>query len=125
MPAVFYYLGRPAGFWIAVMSGPAQASAENPAATSLASAQAAEPAAQRRTPDEPSARAVTAASTSPLAVSSAQGALGSGDQQLRGFGGGQATAGEEQVEAVEAGQQAQQVGGSVQGNVRAQDPLVS
>lgn len=41
-----------------------------------------------------------------LALSLAQSALGSGDQQVRGFGGGQCPAGVEQVEAVEAGQQA-------------------
>lgn len=38
MTGVSYYLGRPARFWIAVMSGPAHASVANPAAaTSLPS----------------------------------------------------------------------------------------
>jgi hypothetical protein len=69
MPNVSYYLGRPARFWIAVVSGAARATAANPAAAaSLAGPQPSAPAPPRRTPQEPSAPATTAASTSPLKV---------------------------------------------------------
>jgi hypothetical protein len=54
MPAVSYYLGRPARFWIAVMSGAARATVANPAAASLASVQPAAPAGRRGTPEETS-----------------------------------------------------------------------
>jgi hypothetical protein len=54
MPAVSYYLGRPARLWIAVMSGAPRASEANPAAaTSLASPRTAAPAARLRTPEDP------------------------------------------------------------------------
>ena len=57
MPNVSYYRGRPADFWIAVMSGAARPTLANPApATSLASSQPTAPATQRRTPQQPSAR---------------------------------------------------------------------
>jgi hypothetical protein len=60
MPAISYYLGRPARLWISVMSGTAQASEANPAAaTCLASPRTA-------APEAPSTPAVTAARTSPL-----------------------------------------------------------
>ena len=65
MPAVLYYRCRPARFWIAAMSGPARATAANPAAaTSPASPRPATPAARLGTPEETSAPAATAVSTS-------------------------------------------------------------
>jgi hypothetical protein len=65
MPAVSYYLGRPARFWIAVMSGAARATVANPAAAAfLARRQPAAPAEWRRTPEEPSAPAATATGSS-------------------------------------------------------------
>ena len=63
MPAVPYYLGRPAGFWTAAMSGPTRATAANLAAvTSEVSPRAAAPAARRRTPEETGAPAATCVS---------------------------------------------------------------
>lgn len=67
MPGVSYYLGRPARFWIAVMSGAARPTVANPAAaTSLGGAQRAAPATRRRAPEEPNAQAAAAASISAL-----------------------------------------------------------
>jgi hypothetical protein len=66
MPVVAYYLGRPAGVWIAAMSGSAQATAANPAAVnSRCPRRAGELVARRRTLEESSAPAATAVSTSP------------------------------------------------------------
>lgn len=63
MPVVAYYLGRPAGIWIAAMSGSARATAANPTAAKSSASPAAS-AARRRTPPETGAPAATAASTS-------------------------------------------------------------
>src|SRR5215470_5595144 len=67
MPDVSYYLGRPADFWIAVMSGAARPTVANPAPRHPWSAR--NP--PRRLPREgrrnnPALRQATAASTSPL-----------------------------------------------------------
>jgi hypothetical protein len=65
MPAPAYYRGRPARFWIAIMSGPAPAAAANQAAaTSPASQRPAAAAARRRTPGETTSPVSTAAGAS-------------------------------------------------------------
>jgi hypothetical protein len=62
MPVAPYYHGRPARIWTAAMSGPARAAAESSsAATPPASPEPAAPSVQRRTGEEASAPAATAA----------------------------------------------------------------
>ncbi|HWG60489.1 MAG TPA: hypothetical protein VG253_02135 [Streptosporangiaceae bacterium] len=62
MPAPAYYRGRPARFWIAITSGPAQAAEANQdVAASPASQRLAAAAARRGTPGETTSRVSTAA----------------------------------------------------------------
>jgi hypothetical protein len=58
MPAVTYFRGRPAHFWIAAMSNSAQSTAADPAAATSARPRPAAPAARRAAPAETGASVV-------------------------------------------------------------------
>jgi hypothetical protein len=64
MPAPAYYRGRPACFWIAIMSGPGRAREANQDAASPASQRPAAAAARQRTPGETTSPVSTAAAAS-------------------------------------------------------------